>query len=373
MNCAEIIPKLELMADDELTSEQAAQTLSHIDDCTSCRDNWYGILALRQAIKDRAASFNPPEDFEDSLIHSIRKEAWQSRAGQRRNSWLIYAACLVVAGVASAYFYIAWLEENNHPDRATIATNPETSAPSPQSGVKNQQQSASTIATGADLSATNFSSTNPPASNPSASNPAASNPSASGPSKSNSSPTYAAASLEDAMINFKQYLEKPARLGGAPISFGNLSALSNKAGFVIKPMQLAGFKLAGADLVTTAPGKTKMVRLCYTRITDKGTSNTTGNGGGNRTDNGGGNRTDNGKVKGIGMERDSIICYQTASGQLVAKGLNEHLIDGKKVCCGEVGDKSVVFIPGQKGNPNEVLLVGTISKSDLMDLVLSSS
>jgi hypothetical protein len=49
------------------------------------------------------------------------------------------------------------------------------------------------------------------------------------------------------------------------------------------------------------------------------------------------------------------------------------MIDGKKICCGEVEDKSVVFIPGQKGQANEILLVGTITKSDLMDLVLSSS
>ncbi len=92
MSCAEIIPKLELMADDELTSEQAANVLSHIDECAQCRDSWYNILALRQAIKDRAASFTPSADFEEKIINSARKEAWQSSGRQARNEQVRYAA-----------------------------------------------------------------------------------------------------------------------------------------------------------------------------------------------------------------------------------------------------------------------------------------
>jgi len=160
----------------------------------------------------------------------------------------------------------------------------------------------------------------------------------------------AAASLEDALSNFEQFVAGPAvTQNGATAA--ELASLSQQAGFAVKPMQLPGFKLAGAQIVVPVAGRSNMVRLCYTRTTVK--------------------NKDTGK--GTDLKQDSIICYQAAGGKLVAKGLNEHIIDGRKVCCGEVKDRSIVFIPGQKDNTNEVLLVGTISKSDLMDLVLSSS
>ncbi len=154
-------------------------------------------------------------------------------------------------------------------------------------------------------------------------------------------PIAQAASLEDALSNFKQYLLTKAPMEPSAASHQDLSKLSDQAGFAVKPMQLNGFKLAGASLVPTAPGRANMVRFCYKRKNGQG--------------------------------NDSIICYQAASGQLVAKGLDEHMIGGKKICCGQVEDQSIVFIPGQKGISNETLLVGNVSKSDLMDLALSSS
>jgi hypothetical protein len=311
MSCAEIIPKLELMADDELSSEQAAQVLSHIDDCAACRDNWYGIIALRQAIKDRAASFVPPSDFEERVINSIRKEAWQPRDLRGKRSWLYAAAALAIGGTVS-YMYISHQGQNSHaPSGGAMVANesnstevmiaPPVASQSPSQGASQQ------ISHGAQLA--------------SASN--------------------TAASLEDAVSNFEQLLKTATLPGSGATTEKDMNILSGKAGFTVKPMQLDGFKLAGASLVAAGPGKASMVRLCYRRKTGHGL--------------------------------DSIVCYQTATGHLRAKGLAEHLIDGKKICCGEVEDKSVVFIPGQKGNANETLLVGNISKSDLMDLVLSSS
>ena len=302
MSCADTIPKLELMADDELTSEQAATTLSHIDECASCRDQWYGLLALRQAIKDKAASFKPEKGFdafEEKLINAVRKEDWQSRSGsgfgsaRRRSEVLMYVAATLLVGVVAAAIYGAAggfgdLDKNN----------------SPQAG---QTQVA-------DLGAP--------------------------------------ASLEDALSNFDQFIARPV-VPEHGATTAELASLSQQAGFAIKPIQLTGFKLAGAQIVVPVAGKSNMVRLCYTRINGKGKGSV--------------------KSDGTGKGNDSIICYQAAGGKLVAKGLNEHLIDGRKICCGEVQDKSIVFIPGQKDNSNEVLLVGTISKSDLMDLVLSSS
>ena len=292
MSCAEIIPKLELMADDELTSEQAAQTLSHIDDCSACRDHWYGILNLRQAIKDRAASFKPSTDFEERLIAAIHKEAWQAKAGQRKQPLLLYAAAILLLGLAATFLYTVANDKGSGSDKTVIGS------ASKAAGTPKLQTDAPQLL---------------------ASNPV---------------------SLEDALDNFKQYLQKPGVTGSSATSQSDLSTISSQAGFTVKAMQLSGFKLAGAEMVASAPGKTNMVRLRYTRTKGKG--------------------------------QDSIICYQAAAGKLIAKGLNEHIIDGKKICCGQVEDKSIVFIPGQNGHANEVLLVGTISKSDLMDLVLSS-
>jgi hypothetical protein len=114
-------------------------------------------------------------------------------------------------------------------------------------------------------------------------------------------------------------------------------------------MALDGFTLSAAQIVTTANGKTPLVRLCYTRTS--------------------------GKKNGANGQNDSIICYQAPGGKLIAKGLNEHFIDGRTICCGEKRDKSIVFIPGRKpaASTPEILLLSNISKSDLMDLVLSSS
>jgi len=296
MSCAETIPKLELMADDELTSEQAATILSHIDECASCRDNWYSLLALRQTIKDKAASFVPEGGFaalEDRLITAVRKEDWQTRSNSRKYEGPIRAAAALLLLVVAAAIYgatggFAELDKQNLP---LVAQKDVTQKPPIQ---------VQSIATD----------------------------------------TTAPVSLEDALSNFDQFLAKPPLVRPAATA-DELARLSQQVGFAVKPMQLPGFKLAGCQIVASSPGKSNMVRLCYSRINGKG--------------------------------NDSIMCYQAAGGKLVAKGLNEHFIDGRKICCGETQNKSIVFIPGQKDNSNETLLVGTISKSDLMDLVLSSS
>ena len=309
MSCAEIIPKLELMADDELTSEQTAQVLSHIDACTTCRDNWYEILALRQAIKDHATSFVPSPDFEERVIDSIRKEAWQSGNAPGKKPLFLYAAAALVLCGTLTYFCFSLLGQK------PIAT--------PVSTVVSQQPTRQP----APQTASNADKQRPPQTAHSLAE--------------QTSAESVAESLDDAVGNFEQLLKTATLPGAGATSAKDFYGLSRKAGFTVKPMQLNGFKLTGASIVATAPGKASMVRLCYRRKNSHG--------------------------------QDSIVCYEAATGKLIAKGLAEHLIDGKKICCGEVEDKSVVFIPGQKGNANETLLVGNISKSDLMDLVLSSS
>jgi hypothetical protein len=319
MSCAEIKPKLELLADDELNSEQAATVLAHLDACSVCNEQWYAILHLRQAIKDRAATFTPGVDFEARLISALRAEA-QASAGtadkaiphapagalitplaavKRPLSWKIAAAILVAGAALTTLVRQA---QNNQ-----IVTS--SSLGSAVKSTPVQKKTASQD----------------------------------GP--------VAAASLDDAMKNFDDYLQARSSTSASAASSAEIASLSERAGFKIKTMALEGFKLSSAQIVSTASGKAQLVRLCYSRA--------------------------KGKKSGANGQNDSIICYQAAGGKLVANGLNEHLIDGRKICCGEKQDKSIVFIPGPQPkattNSPEILLLSNISKSDLMDLVLSSS
>ncbi|MBU6455839.1 MAG: hypothetical protein KGS72_28975 [Cyanobacteria bacterium REEB67] len=324
MSCAEIKPKLELMADDELNSEQAATVLSHLDVCSACNEQWYAILHLRQAIKERAASFRPSADFESRLLKAVQAEAQISANAVEQDallnrekrskavadlkgsvSWKIAASLLIVG---AAVVTLIRLTGNNQiissssPSLLNDATIRPVKITPPPETVQSRQ-------------------------------------------------VVAAASLDDAMKNFDAYLQGSARATAGAANSSEIAGLSERAGFKIKTMALEGFKLSSAQIVSTASGKAQLVRLCYSRV--------------------------KGKKNGANGKNDSIICYQAAGGKLIADGLNEHFIDGRKICCGEKQDRSIVFIPGQKTKPTvyspEILLLSNISKSDLMDLVLSSS
>ena len=318
MTCSEFIPRLELMADDELSSDLAAQTLAHIEDCADCTEQWYGILNLKKSIKERAQSFTASPDFENRIIKAVREEVKQesvkTKAGQpaatqnnvtrfKRDEMLAYAAALVGVIVAAA-----------------ILIKPAIS-PVAETANKPVIKSASFIANNA---------VGTPVLTPS----------------SPSSP----ATLAEAMAYFDTYVKAPrgTTSGGAPTSEKQkIDSISTAAGFAVKPMSLSGFKLDSAYMANLGVDKKPVVALCYLR-----------------------------NVKG---KTDHIICYQAPGGKLTAAGLNEHLIDGKKICCGEKGDRAIVYIPSSSASLRAgskvpaVLLLSTISKSDLMDLVLSNS
>ena len=296
MTCSEFIPRLELMADDELSSDLAAQTLAHIEDCTGCREQWYGLLNLKKSIKEKAQSFSASPDFESRIIEALKKEAENPISNNavasnnvvsfKRDQILAYAAALVGVIVAAAVLI-------------KPAVTPVTQA-QPQSVVA---QKPVAIAV------------KPPA---------------------------APATLEEAMAYFDTYIKGPKGTiasGTAGSEKQKIDSISSTAGFAVKPMSLSGFKLDSAYMASLGADKKPVVALCYLR-----------------------------NVKG---KTDHIICYQAPGGKLTAAGLNEHLIDGKKICCGEKGDRAIVYMPGSKAPA--VLLVSTISKSDLMDLVLSNS
>lgn len=273
MKCEEILSRIELMADDEMSSEHAADVNGHIETCATCRDRWYEILALREAVKDVAATYKPTSGFEERLIASIKREA---RPVVPMRRYVALAAGLLVLGLAAATLL------NQSPVKVT--TSVAVAPPRPPVGTLPN-------------------------------------------------------SLEQVLDNFEAY--QLAESGGG----ADLGAVSKEAGFEVKPVSLSGYKLASADIIQVGARQSPVVRLSYLRM----------------------------KVKGKKSAGDCIICYQAQEGKLIAKGLNEHSIDGRTVCCGEVADASIVFIPGQKGQKREVLLVSRLSRSDLMDLYLSGS
>lgn len=114
-----------------------------------------------------------------------------------------------------------------------------------------------------------------------------------------------------------------------------LSQLSKQAGFPILVLELPGYHFKTAQLVKI-PGKS----LCVVRLAYE--------------------TTQNGKPV-------DLYCYQACQGQIKYAGLNEHHIDGRLLCCGQVGKYSVVYWPG-KGLDH--VLVSSLSEHDLMALAM---
>jgi hypothetical protein len=287
MSCSEFTPRLELMADDEVSSDLAAQTLAHIDDCAACREQWYGILNLKKAIKEKAQSYHASPDFESRIIEALRKESTNKVVSFKRDQILAYVAALVGVIVAAAVLIKPASQHTTKAESVLI-------------------QKPAVVASQAAL---------------------------------------APATLEEAMTYFDKYVKtsngvNATNNGGEGASDKQkIDSISSAAGFAVKPMSLPGFKLKSAYMANLGADNKPVVALCYSRIVNRKT--------------------------------DHIICYQAPGGKLVAAGLNEHLIDGKKICCGEKGDRAIVYIPYSEAPT--VLLLSTISKSDLMDLVLSDS
>jgi hypothetical protein len=120
-------------------------------------------------------------------------------------------------------------------------------------------------------------------------------------------------------------------------SVPNMKALAEAAGFSLKPPLLSGFKLANGEVCDVA-GK-RFVRLTYHGA--------------------------------LGGKKGTLVCYICPTGAFDAAGLDTHIIDGRKVCCGQMSELSLVYLPA-KVQGNDWVLVAQSSKSDLMDVALKT-
>jgi RNA polymerase primary sigma factor len=67
MNCLDAIPLLELMLDDQATTETTAGVLKHIDQCLTCHESWADSLKVRQQLRDFRNDIPIPIGFKDRL------------------------------------------------------------------------------------------------------------------------------------------------------------------------------------------------------------------------------------------------------------------------------------------------------------------
>lgn len=99
-NCEQIAPLLSAYVDGELTEEERAEVLAHLDACETCRARLEEWMAMHAAF-DAWEEADVPEGFAAGVMDAVHAEkaAAKPRAGSRRRvrRWLSLAACAAVA------------------------------------------------------------------------------------------------------------------------------------------------------------------------------------------------------------------------------------------------------------------------------------
>ncbi|HEY9791393.1 MAG TPA: zf-HC2 domain-containing protein [Candidatus Obscuribacterales bacterium] len=114
----------------------------------------------------------------------------------------------------------------------------------------------------------------------------------------------------------------------------DLTALAKQGGFDICPIDLPGYKLMSARLVSTDDKKVCMARLTY-----------------------------------VNEKKESLVCYEGCHGQVNIADLSQHYIEGKLFCCGKVGASSIVYWPRDS---RDFFMVGTMPTLDMLNLASKS-
>lgn len=113
----------------------------------------------------------------------------------------------------------------------------------------------------------------------------------------------------------------------------DVSALAGQTGFSVNPVNLPGWQLAHAGAGSVPGSNRPVAHLIY-------------------------RRSINGQVQ-------EICCFRSQLGAVGSSGLNEHIIAGRKLCCGEIDGLSVVHLTeGQ----TELVLVSDMDTGDLLEL-----
>lgn len=74
MTCDEVLPLLNLLADDALGNPEAARILEHLNECNHCQGEWDSILAVRSKMRGMRDAIKVPPDLMAKVGKAIDRE-----------------------------------------------------------------------------------------------------------------------------------------------------------------------------------------------------------------------------------------------------------------------------------------------------------
>lgn len=114
-----------------------------------------------------------------------------------------------------------------------------------------------------------------------------------------------------------------------------LKMVSDKVGFEVNPPDLGEWKLVSTDVYQVGDRKHCLAKLTY--------------------------------ESSISTEAKRVSLYQSCAGKMKPEGLKEIVVAGRKVCCGQLGDVSIVYLKKQ-GIDN--IMIGKMPEKQLVMLAM---
>lgn len=74
MTCEDVLPLLNLLADDALGNQDAARILEHLKECSHCQGEWDAILAVRSGMRRRRDAIEVPPTLMDKVSKAVDRE-----------------------------------------------------------------------------------------------------------------------------------------------------------------------------------------------------------------------------------------------------------------------------------------------------------
>jgi hypothetical protein len=74
MTCDDVLPLLNLLADDALGNQDAARILEHLKECSHCQSEWDAIQAVRSGMRRMRAGIEVPAGLMDRVSKAVDRE-----------------------------------------------------------------------------------------------------------------------------------------------------------------------------------------------------------------------------------------------------------------------------------------------------------
>src|SRR5579883_2462642 len=118
MTCDEVLPLLNLLADDALASPEAARILEHLKECNGCQGEWDSILAVRSKMRGMRDAIDVPAGLMLKVGKAIERENKQPAVAPAI-SWISGMPTAMVAGlvllIALGSFLVQYLNSGAVP------------------------------------------------------------------------------------------------------------------------------------------------------------------------------------------------------------------------------------------------------------------